>query len=199
MVKDTDISLGDLADNALLVLFANGSKPAAMELTRRLGPKVFRHAYYRLQNKSDAEDIAQEAFLRLWKIAPDWKQDQAQVSTWLYRVIDNLCIDRLRARRPSSSLDDLTNDPVDPSPSADQSMLDQSRARALHTALAALPERQAQAVRLRHLDNLTNPEIAQIMGLSVEAVESLTARGIRALQAQLHGQKTALGYENDTA
>ena len=58
MVKDTDISLGDLADNALLVLFANGSKPAAMELTRRLGPKVFRHAYYRLQNKSDAEDIA---------------------------------------------------------------------------------------------------------------------------------------------
>ena len=116
MVKDTDISLGDLADNALLVLFANGSKPAAMELTRRLGPKVFRHAYYRLQNKSDAEDIAQEAFLRLWKIAPDWKQDQAQVSTWLYRVIDNLCIDRLRARRPSSSLDDLTNDPVDPSP-----------------------------------------------------------------------------------
>lgn len=46
MVKDTDISLGDLADNALLVLFANGSKPAAMELTRRLGPKVFRHAYY---------------------------------------------------------------------------------------------------------------------------------------------------------
>ena len=92
MVKDTDISLGDLADNALLVLFANGSKLAAMELTRRLGPKVFRHAYYRLQNKSDAEDIAQEAFLRLWKIAPDWKHDQAQVSTWLYRVIDNLCI-----------------------------------------------------------------------------------------------------------
>ena len=78
-------------------------------------------------------------------------------------------------------------------------MLDQSRARALRTALAALPEKQAQAVRLRHLDNLTNPEIAQIMGLSVEAVESSTARGKRALQAQLHGQKTALGYENDTA
>ena len=78
-------------------------------------------------------------------------------------------------------------------------MLDQSRARALHTALTALPERQAQAVRLRHLDNLTNPEIAQIMGLTVEAVESLTARGKRALQVQLHGQKTALGYENDTA
>jgi RNA polymerase sigma-70 factor (ECF subfamily) len=54
-------------------------------------------------------------------------------------------------------------------------------------------------VRLRHLDNLTNPEIAQIMGLTVEAVESLTARGKRALQAQLHGQKTALGYENDSA
>jgi len=199
MVKDTDISLDDLSDNALLVLFANGSKPAAMELTRRLGPKMFRHAYYRLQHTSDAEDIVQEAFLRLWKIAPEWKQDQAQVSTWLYRVIDNLCIDRLRARRPSSSLDDLMTDPVDPSPTADQSILDQSRARALHNALSVLPQRQAQAVRLRHLDNLTNPEIAEIMGLSVEAVESLIARGKRALQAQLQGQKTALGYENDTA
>ncbi len=199
MVKDTDISLGELADNALLVLFTNGSKPAAVELTRRLGPKLFRHAYYRLQNTSDAEDVVQETFLRLWKIAPEWKQDQAQVSTWLYRVIDNLCIDRLRARGRSSSLDDLTNDPVDPFPSTDQSMLDQSRARALHIALAYLPKRQAQAVRLRHLDNLTNPEIAQIMGLTVEALESLTARGKRALQAQLHGQKTELGYENDTA
>ena len=68
-------------------------------------------------------------------------------------------------------------------------MLDQSRARALHTALATLPERQAQAVRLRHLDNLTNPEIAQIMGLSVEAVESLTARGKRALRHSCTGKK----------
>jgi len=77
--------------------------------------------------------------------------------------------------------------------------LDQSRARALQTALVSLPARQAQAVRLRHLDNLTNLEIAEIMELTVEAVESLTARGKRALQAQLQGQKTALGYENDTA
>lgn len=199
MVKDTDSSFGGISDNALLVLFANGSKPAAIELTRRLGPKLFRHAFYRLQNKADAEDVTQDAFLRLWKIAPEWKQDQAQVSTWLYRVVDNLCIDRLRARRPSSSLDDLATDPVDQSPTPDQGILDQSRARALHFALAALPERQAQAVRLRHLDNLTNPEIADVMGLSVEAVESLTARGKRALYAQLQGQKTALGYENDTA
>lgn len=128
MVKDTDSSFGGMADNALLVLFANGSKPAAIELTRRLGPKLFRHAFYRLQNKADAEDVTQDAFLRLWKIAPEWKQDQAQVSTWLYRVVDNLCIDRLRARRPSSSLDDLATDPVDQSPTPDQGILDQSRA-----------------------------------------------------------------------
>ena len=190
MVKDTDISLGDLADNALLVLFANGSKPAAMELTRRLGPKLFRHAYYRLQNKSDAEDIAQEAFLRLWKIVPDWKQDQAQVSTWLYRVIDNLCIDRLRARRPSSSLDDLTNDPVDPSPSADQSMLDQSRARALQTALVPLPKQQARAVRVRTLDKFTHTEIPQIMRSTIEEADSMTARVTREHQDQLHGKTT---------
>ena len=77
MVKDTDISLGDLADNALLVLFANGSKPAAMELTRRLGPRFVMPIIDCKINQMPK--ISRRAFLRLWKIAPDWKQDQAQV------------------------------------------------------------------------------------------------------------------------
>lgn len=76
-------------------------------------------------------------------------------------------------------------------------MLGSARMRALSEALAALPERQAQAVALRHLEGLSNPEIARIMEIGVEAVESLTARGKRALAAILSGRKAELGYDDD--
>ncbi len=69
--------------------------------------------------------------------------------------------------------------------------------RALSAALADLPERQAQAVALRHLEGLSNPQIAQIMDISIRSVESLTARGKRALADTLGKQKTALGYDDD--
>jgi hypothetical protein len=71
---------------------------AARILAKRLMPKIFRHAYHRIYNRADAEDITQEAFMRLWKISPNWQQQQAQVSSWLYRVTENLCVDRLRKK-----------------------------------------------------------------------------------------------------
>jgi RNA polymerase sigma-70 factor (ECF subfamily) len=74
-------------------------------------------------------------------------------------------------------------------------MIDVERQLALETALATLPDRQRQAVVLRHIEGLTNPEIADIMAIGVEAVESLTARGKRTLTQILSGQKAALGYE----
>ena len=83
-------------DNVLLVAFAKGDRSAAQQLTERLMPKIYSHAYYRLGNIADAEDVTQEAFLKLWKIAPNWKYEKAKVSTWLYRVVYNLCKDRYR-------------------------------------------------------------------------------------------------------
>jgi RNA polymerase sigma-70 factor (ECF subfamily) len=71
------------------------------------------------------------------------------------------------------------------------------RAAALDAALADLPERQRQAVVLRHLEGLSNPEIAAVMDVGVEAVESLTARGKRALTARLAGRRADLGYEDE--
>ena len=75
-------------------------------------------------------------------------------------------------------------------------VLEAARAVALETALSALPERQRQAVILRHIEGLTNPEIAAVMDIGVEAVESLTARGKRALAALLAGRRAELGYED---
>ena len=190
--------LNDASDDALLVLFSNGSKQAAQVLVMRLMPRVIAQAFHRLNSRADAEDVAQEAFVRLWRIAPDWKQDQAKVSTWMYRVVENLCIDRLRHRGRTTDMGRVGLDPVDPSPSVAAQMQSRTRANALYDALDQLPDRQAQAIRLRHLDERSNTEIADIMGLTVDAVESLQARGRRKLAAYLQDHHSELGYQDET-
>jgi RNA polymerase sigma-70 factor (ECF subfamily) len=183
-------------DEALLVAYANGDGQAARILTARLLPRILAQATRMLGNQTEAEDVAQDAMMRVWKIAPDWRQGEAQVSTWLYRVVANLCTDRLRKRRGGVSLDQVA-EPLDGAPSVVAQMQTQERMTALSDALAQLPDRQAQAVSLRHLEGLANPEIAQIMDISVRSVESLTARGKRALADIMAGRKAELGYDDD--
>ena len=191
-------SLAEISDEALLVLYANGDPGAARLLMDRLLPPLLRYAARMLGDRAEAEDVAQEAMLRLWRIAPDWRSGEAQPKTWAYRVAVNLCTDRLRARkrRATTNIDDVP-EPQDPSASVAGAMMEDARMAALNAALQALPERQRQAVVLRHIEGMTNPEIAVILQVGVEAVESLTARGKRALQAILSGQKAALGYEDE--
>lgn len=182
------------SDEALLVLYSNGDRMAAQLLTQRLVPRALGFATRLLAgDRAEAEDVTQEAMLRLWKQAPDWRSGEAQVSTWLYRVVSNLCTDRLRKRRTVDL--DAAGDPEDDRPSAVDSMMDVDRATALQEALDRLPDRQRLAVTLRHIEGATNPEIAQIMDISVEAVESLTARGKRALAKELAGRREELGYD----
>ncbi|WP_323042813.1 RNA polymerase sigma factor [Gemmobacter sp.] len=190
-----DTALSAAPEEALLRLYANGDSLAARELARRFLPRMLAYGRRMLGDGDEAEDVAQEAMLRLWRIAPDWRTGEAQVSTWLWRVVANLCTDRLRRRRGVAL--DAVAEPEDDAPSAYSAMVNADRAAALEAALALLPERQRQAVVLRHLEGLPNPEIAQILGIGVEAVESLTARGKRALAARLSGQRETLGYDHD--
>lgn len=183
-------------EGALLVAHANGDGGAARELLAALAPRILAQATRMLADRQEAEDVTQEVFLRLWRVAPDWRQGEAKVSTWAYRVTANLCTDRLRRRRRAVAMDEV-DEPPDPSPSAPDRMQAEARLRALSDALASLPERQAQAVSLRHLEGLSNPEIAAAMDIGVEAVESLTARGRRALAALLGGRKAELGYGDE--
>ena len=192
MPLDTDPQTDD-AD--LLVRYAQGDASAARLLTLRLTPRAFGQAARMLGDANEAEDVAQEAMMRLWRVAPDWRLGEAKVTTWLYRVVSNLCTDRLRKRsRGTVRLEDVA-EPTDPTPSVETQMQDTARHSALRAALASLPERQRVAVVMRHFDGASNPDIAQALDISTEAVESLTARGKRALAAALKGQAAALGYE----
>jgi RNA polymerase sigma-70 factor (ECF subfamily) len=164
----------DPADDVLLRRFASGDAAAARALTLRLTPRVHAHAMRLLGDRAEAEDVTQEALLRLWRIAPDWREGEAKVSTWLYRVTANLATDRLRKKR-GVALDSVPESEDDAQGPAGI-LQDKARAEALQRALAALPGRQRQAVVLRHLEGLGNPEIAGIMEISAEAVESLLAR-----------------------
>lgn len=187
-------ALSDVSDEALLVLYANGDPWAARALTLRLTPRLLGFAAWMLADRTEAEDVTQEAMLRLWRMAPDWRQGEAKVATWLYRVASNLCLDRLRKSRPRG-LEEVA-EPEDAAPGAVARLIEADRMLALDRALAALPDRQRQAVVLRHIEGLTNPEIAAVMDIGVEAVESLVARGKKGLTALLSGRRAELGFED---
>ena len=183
--------MSDTSDEVLLTLYATGDQAAARALMLRHAPRVLSLAKRMLKNTAEAEDVTQEAMLRLWKIAPRWRAGEAKVSTWLYRVGANLCTDRLRKKR-GVGLDEVP-EIEDETPNVEDQMIAADRGRALRQAMDRLPERQKLALTLRHFEECSNPEIAAILETSVEAVESLTSRARRALAADLSSNRAALG------
>ena len=183
------------ADALLLARYAGGDRDAARLLTDRFLPMCYRLAVRLLADRTEAEDVAQEAMLRLFRAATGWQPGRAQISTWLYRVTANLCTDRLRKPRPAPLA--AAPEIADGRRSVEAGLMAADRQAALAKALAVLPERQRLAVVLRHIEGLANPEIARIMAVGTEATESLVARGVRGLKQALIGQREALGYEDD--
>jgi RNA polymerase sigma-70 factor (ECF subfamily) len=170
-------------DEVLLRRVAAGDQAAVRALVAGKLPRVLALARRMLADPAEAEDVAQEVFLRTWRQAPRWRAGAARLDTWMHKVALNLCYDRLRRRRETLMAEPPER--ADPGPAPDRGLQARQTGALVEQALAALPHRQREAVVLCHYQELGNIEAAAVMGVSVEALESLLGRARRALRAAL--------------
>jgi RNA polymerase sigma-70 factor (ECF subfamily) len=177
------------SDEALMIAVGRGDAAACRILVERHLGRIVTFAQRMLGNRSDAEDAAQEVFLRVWAAAAGWRGG-SRFTTWLHRVAANVCLDRISKGRevPTAELPEL----VDPGPDPSAAAQSDDVTRHVQAALAALPATQRLAVTLCHCEGLRNVEAAAIMEISVEALESLLARGRRAMRGRLKPMAAAL-------
>ncbi|CAN5684727.1 RNA polymerase sigma factor [soil metagenome] len=176
-------------DEELLTRVARGDPAAVRALTARKLPRLLALAGRMLGEVSEAEDVAQEAMIRAWRQAPTWTPGAARFDTWLHRVTLNLCYDRLRRRREIPT--ETPPEQPDEGPAPDRGLEAADVGRRVSAAMAALPDRQREAMALCHYQEMTNIEAAAIMGISVDALESLLSRGRRALRAALSDMRAS--------
>jgi RNA polymerase sigma-70 factor (ECF subfamily) len=170
------------SDEDLMARISRGDERAFRLLARRHLPRALGLARRVSGNEADAEEIVQEALLRVWLNAARWRPTAA-FRTWFYRVVLNLCLNRKR-RAPFTALDEV-EEPADPAPGAERELEYRQTDRLLAAAIARLPDRQRAAIVLTYQEGMSNAETAAVLGTSVSGIETLLVRARRALRAAL--------------
>jgi RNA polymerase sigma-70 factor (ECF subfamily) len=183
-----------LGSEELMSKIAEGDEGAFEILVNRHQASVLNLIYRFIGDRTQAKDLAQEVFIKVWQAAKTYKPE-AKFTTWLYRVTVNLCFNELKAshrkkwfsfnRSDEEGEHTLEETLADSAPSAEDILLEKERTRQISDALQSLPENQRMALILKRYDDLSYKEIAQILGCSVSAVESLLVRAKRTLQEKL--------------
>jgi RNA polymerase sigma-70 factor (ECF subfamily) len=168
---------------AVLARIRAGDSAAFRVLIDRHTAPLLAVARRMLKVDGDAEDIVQEALVRVWHHAGTLELGPGGIRPWLRRVVTNLCLDHLRRHRLTSVVADVPETPEAPEQSRGLEEADLSKR--VGEALAALPERQRVALTLFHYEGLSQIEVGDMLGISDEAVESLLARARRSLKAAL--------------
>lgn len=173
-------------DAELLPRIARGDQSAIRQLVARKLPRLLALGVRMLNDRSEAEDIAQETFMRVWKQAGHWQSGAAKFDTWLHKVALNLCYDRLRSHKDYS--DEDAPELIDPALIPEQRLDKSQQGDLISIALAALPNRQREALVLQYYQELSNTDAADLMGVSVDALESLLSRARRNMRTLLAEQ-----------
>ena len=171
------------SDVSLLKEIQGGNHSAFSILVNRHTTRCYNMAFRYLLNQQDAEDIVQQAFLKLWKNPQAWKPGKAQFTTWFTRVIINLCLDDLKKRKPLSLPDQF--DIEDSSKLALENLLDEERHSLVQAAIDKLPERQKTVLILCYFEQHSNKEAANILETTERAVQSLLLRAKEFLKLSL--------------
>lgn len=183
----------DHFDARLVKLARKGDQGAFAELVDLYKDKLFHLGYRMLSNRHEAEDVVQETFLRVHK---NWSRydDKQKFSTWIYRIATNLCIDRLRKRKPSYYLDAEMNDqegmdgytlfPGDDKTPETEYLLSETQ-RTIHQAIAGLPAKYKSVIILRYLQEMSLQEISEVLDMPVTTVKTRVHRGREFLRKKL--------------
>ena len=178
----------DISDESLMERVCSADHQAFAQLVERHSGLFYAAAFRMCHNQQDAEDIVQDAFLKLWNKPQVFDASKgAKFTTWFYRVVTNLAIDRMRRKKPQSGSDVLEL-MADKKPLADQALEEQDQQDVLEDAIARLPERQKAALNLCFYEGMSNKDAAEILGVGVKALESLLMRAKKALKEDLAAQ-----------
>jgi RNA polymerase sigma factor (sigma-70 family) len=170
----------DDSDDALMARVAARDAAALRLLADRHAALPWRIAYRMLADRAEAEDVAQEALLRLWQAGEKWLPGGPGVAAWLHRVATNLCLDRLRRRRFAS--DEEVPERADESPLADAEIEGDEVRAVVVGCIQALPDRQRAAIVLTYYEESANQSAAATLAMQIKAFESLLFRARAALR-----------------
>ena len=174
------------SDESLMRLIRQESHQAFAILVRRHTDRFFAGAYRMCGNTQEAEDMVQDAFLKIWQNPDIWKEDKgAKFTTWFYRILVNANIDRLRKTQKVVSGETILPFIADSGPTPETQTADGEEQQKMERALATLPERQKTALTLCFYEGLSNAEAADAMGVKIKALESLLMRAKTGLRDYL--------------
>ena len=192
----------DPPDAELVGRAAAGDASAFRELVERHQLRVYQIVHRMLRDRTDADDVTQETFVKVWRGLPSY-DGRAQFSTWLYTIARNTALNALRARRPQLSLSDaatfaeaelalgVADGPASGPEAADAAADSATESRAIAAAIAELPERQQQVVALFYLQDRSYDEVAEMLAIPLGTVKTLLHRARARLEQRLGGLRAA--------
>jgi RNA polymerase sigma-70 factor (ECF subfamily) len=184
----------EIPSEDLMTMIAKGDDSAFETLVNRHQTSVLNLIYRFIGDRTQAKDLAQEVFIRVWQAAKTYRPE-AKFTTWIYRIATNVCFNELKSARRKKWFqflrfgdqheETIEDTYIDGSPSPEDLLLAKERNRQISDALQSLPDNQRMALILRRYDDLSYEEIARILNCSISAVESLLVRAKRTLQEKL--------------